>query len=411
MKVCDALFVGTLCLLLAGPLLLFGAQEGVRAPLPSCLTSEDAVRLAGGIAKDDVEENLSLAGFQEGALQNALAGKVSNHVPLKAAALRANAAAQRQTIAAAKELFRYDVAPTSLGSGLLYLEEVDAVSYDPIPLDTGMKVGLRKFAVGLADIARERPDLDVVIYLVGGYHNPAVSPVYAIDPARDFDNIMEFCASAIGECPENLHLLGSEYDDIEGYYQDFFRTDHHWNARGAHKAYEQIADSLAMPKIEPSGETSFDQLRFAGSLSRTALCQLEEVPFDLNMDFSDLRLTSGDGKVMRVDEHARFWSSARTGTVYDFYDAYFDDLSLGTFEGGRGDRDVCLISNSYGGAIQRSLAASSRSLRTFRDLHPSFGGGATFSSRADIPGVDALVFVANPKDCSILGVNHADYFE
>lgn len=291
------------------------------------------------------------------------------------------------------------------------VQEEVASSYDPIPLDTGMKVGLRKFAVGLADLARERPDLDVVIYLVGGYHNPAVSPVYAIDPARDFDNIMEFCASAIGECPENLHLLGSEYDDIEGYYQDFFRTDHHWNARGAHKAYEQIADALAMTKVEPMGETHFDRLRFAGSLSRTSLCQLEEVPFDLNMDFSNLRLKSGDGNIMRVDEHERFWSSAQSGTVYDFYDAYFDDLSLGMFEGGRGDRDVCLISNSYGGAIQRPLAASAHSLRTFRDLHPSFGGGATFSSRADIPGVDTLVFVANPKDCSILGVNHADYFE
>lgn len=410
MRVRNAVFSILLCVLMAGPLTLFGAQELAKADLPSWLSSEDAIQLAGGVDAESVEDNLSVEGFRQGALQSAMAGVMENHIPLKAAALSGRMAFQRQLIDMSQRLFGYDITPTEVGSDYLYYKDIDAVSYIPVGLAPHEKRGMQQFIADVEGFAERHPDVDVVVYVVGGYQNPAASALYEIDPSCDFKGIMELCSESMKDAPDNLYLLGSEYDSVEEYYRDFFHTDHHWNARGIMKAYGQIADVLDMPAIEIEGETYFDEYRFSGSLGRATLYDIEEIPFDLDIDYSNLRIVDANGNYLRSAAHDS-WASREPGLIRDFYTCYYEDLGGRIIEGGLGDRNVCLVSNSYGGGMQRPLAQGSASFRGFYDLHPAFPSHTTLDARYDALSFDTVIFVASPKDYVSFGLYSSAYFE
>lgn len=169
-----------------------------------------------------------------------------------------------------------------------------------------------------------------------------------------------------------------------------------------------------MPAVEASGETAFDDFRYTGSLGRSALFPIEEVPFDLDVDFSNLSVVDDAGAFVKdASSHSAFWNSAQPGLIHNFYDLYFDDLGQQYIVGGTGERNVLLVSNSYAAAIQRFLAQGSTRLRNYRDVQP--GGdhivGTRLSDRLEATGADTVIFLASPKDFASAGLQNPTYFD
>lgn len=406
----DKLFMTTVCCFLCGSLLLFCGQKMMGFDFPSWLTAEDSSYLSGGTIEPDVRTTLNLDGFISEELQRNLEIEVGNYVPCKASAMLGNAALQRGAIAASDTLFNWDCYPTYFGSERLYIPSVDALTYMPLKAQDDYKLGWHNFAEGVCSVAKRHPDVQFVVYVVNGYNYPALNPAYALTsgPSLPEDCLHEMKSSI--ENDTNVTVLTKEYDDLESYYADFFRSDHHWNIKGALYAMDQIIDTLGMESSSYGAPQRLEEQAFSGATARWGLDLVREDTIDITEKFDHLEISSDSG-LLRGDDHSTYYGYFGMSKLCRFYDAYYDNLPLGEITGGRGDGTALLISNSYGAALQRPLADSCEMLVTSRELRSSVAIEESLSRRIDRYGADSVVFVAHPDAFAGFNGKCSKFFE
>lgn len=372
---------------------------GIAVPVE--LTAEPARYLAGGAASADVGANLNLDDFVDKELQSAIETEIGNYIPGKAVAIETNAGMQRTAIAGSSALFPWDCYPTYFGSGRLSLPQADAVTYLPRSRNESMESAWRAFAEGVSCMAEKYPDKRFVLYVVGGYQEPAFDPAYDLvsSPMRPEDCV-DVLKDAVTDV-SNVSVLSLSYKSSEDYYHDFFRTDHHWNINGAFRAYGAIAEELNLRTVESGGTWEIPEYWFTGATARWGVDLLRERVFDCNNSFSELVAKRANGMELRGDDHSDFWDSPVFGKPYRFYDSYYDNLGDCTITGGIGDRSALLVGNSYRGAIQRPLASSYHSLTVNSQLHPATPVTATLEEQMLAAKADDVIFVANPNGYNV----------
>ncbi len=392
----NALFSIGLCAFLCGPAILYGAtRAGIDVPVD--LTAAPAQYLSGGAESANVGEQFSVEGFTSKALQEAVDTEIGNYIPGKAAAIITNAGMQRRAIACSNSLWQWSCYPTYFGSARLFIPGEDAVTYLPQRSNVGAEAAWRSFAEGVAQVAERHPDKRFVLYVAGGYQEPSVNPAYDLvtDPL-----VPSYCVDALravaGDVP-NVSVLSYSYSSSEEYYRDFFRTDHHWNAFGAFRAYESIAEELGLSVVEPGGKREIPDYWFTGATARWGVDLLRERVSDCGNTFADLVAERPDGTKISGDDHSSFWDAPALGKRYQFYDTYYDNLGDCTITGGFGDRNALLVSNSYRGALQRPLASSYRSLSVNSQLHPAVPLTTTLEEQIEAAGAEDVIFAANPS--------------
>lgn len=382
-------------LFLCGPGLLFASvQAGVA--VPEALTSKPAQNLSGGIVEAHVGDHLSIEGFAARQLQAELENEVGNCIPAKANAIIANAALQRGSIAASNALFNWDCYPTYFNSGRLRLPD-DTLTYLPTHKNSAAEGRWRSFADGLAKVAQRHPDKRFILYVVGAYGEPAYNPAYGLvsDPLVPKDCVATV-ESQLEDVP-NVTVLTKEYDSAESYYEDFFRTDHHWNIKGSLSAYGQIVDELGLRKVDAGKMVDIPDYWYTGATARWGIDLLKERVFDCEYDFSELSVKLFDGSVVPGNDHSSFWDAPPLRKPYAFYDSYYDNLGNATISGGVGDRSALLVSNSYRGAIQRPLAWSYHQLTVNAQLHPATPVVETLEEQINAADADDVIIVGNPS--------------
>jgi hypothetical protein len=252
--------------------------------------------------------------------------------------------------------------------------------------------------------------VQVVVYVVGAYDAPAVNP--ADDLVSDSSTYLDCYDEMLAVLADagNVSVLKTECGSLDEYYEDFFRSDHHWTIRGALKAYAQICTALDLEEKDFGGFTTIPDVVFTGATARWSLDLVSEQVEDLVEAFD--YLTMADGAVSAAD-HSALFDLNPLAKKYSVYDMYFNNVPGGLIEGGDGERNVLLVANSYMGALQRPLASSLHALTTAEALHPSHAdllAGGLSAAVADA-GADAVVFVASPADYAIFGNAHADLLE
>ena len=382
--------------------MLYGAARiGITVPVE--MTAEPAQFLAGGAASADVRANLGFKAFSSKKFQDAVETEIGNYIPGKAVAIEANAAVQRTSIAASNTLFGWECYPTYFGSKRLYLPSADAVTYVPQTRNEGAFAQWRAFADGLKSVAERRPEKHFALYVIGGYNEPSFNPAYDLtsQPLRPVDCVDTLREALVGV--PNVDVMTHNYTNAAEYYDDFFRTDHHWNIDGAFRAYGEIADVLGLEQVDKGGTWEIPDYWFTGATARWGVDLLRERVFDCGNSFSELVATRPDGTVLRGDDHDSFWDAPELGRQYRFYDAYYGNLGNCTITGGSGDRSALLVGNSYVGAIQRPLATSYRSLTVNSQLHPSATVTATLEEQMAAADANDVIFVANPGGFNVGG--------
>lgn len=389
------------CLFLVGPFALFAGQRGLNVDAPTWLTSEPAAFLAGGLPTADVASHANLRGFADKQLQSAAETKIGNFIPAKAFAIEMNADWQRASAALSSSLFSWDCYPTYYGSRRIALQNEDAVSYLPSRDSSGMRDRWTKFAEGVSRVADRFPEKRFVVYVVPGYNEPGFNPAYDLvtNPLRP-----EVCAAIMEQVlskHQNVTVLSQSFENGQEYYQEFFRTDHHWNINGAFAAYSQIASRLGLPRIDEEAPREVPDYWFTGATARWGVDLIRERVFDCGSNFSQLSVTLSDGTKTNGDDHDSFWNVSPLRKPYAFYDCYYDNFGDCTIEGGVGERSALLVGNSYKGALQRPLAMSYKQLTVNGQLHPSSPVDSTLSEQIQAASADDIVFVANPSCLSI----------
>ena len=353
---------------------------------------------------------LSLDAFASGELQDGIEGYAADALPFHDQAMLLNVGLQQTGIAQAASLFGFDAFPTYYGSTRLYLPEQDAVTYQPFVHTEYHDQKLAEYAAGIAGAAARHPEKRFVVYMVQGYQEPSVNPAYssvsgAFLPAQAVEEVRELLA----DCP-NVSVLTDSYDSLNDYYQEFFRSDHHWNIKGALRAYNTIAAELGLEVVDV-GSLSLHEVKdgyeFTGATSRWGRHMVSDEALDVDLDYACVTYEK-DGETHDGNDHSSFYDYAPEGIAYSFYDAYYNSIPDGVISG-PGEGKALLISNSYGGAIQRQLATQFSQLERASALWPSYEG-QNFEGLLRDYDADTVIFVANPTDYMTAAATLPDFF-
>ena len=336
-------------------------------------------------------------------------------VPFHDSLLLANAGLQRQGIATANVLAGFELYPSYYGSNYVCDPARNVVTYIPEVNGEGFYKRLHRVGRGLAQQARKHSDTTFVMYLVPGKSTPGASALYEYMPQltrpEEVMSVLEEELAGI----DNLVLVTNSYSSADKYYEDYFRTDHHWNARGAARAYNTIAAELGWEQIDATSTAPIggaEGYRFMGTNARGGLVKTGEEVFDLTRDYSQLSITYADGKTLDGNDHSRFTAYEGPDKPYVFHARYFntfkqvahvENKALGT------QGKALLVSDSYGGAITRPLAMQFALLDRSDDL---FNGAKkrSFERTLAKEDYDTVVFVAHARDLGTAMHNSRRYF-
>ena len=352
----------------------------------------------------------TLESFAAGELQDGIEGFAADSLPFHDQAMLLNAGLQELGISQAAELFGYNVYPTYFGSTRLYSSPEDVVTYMPFRHTEYHDQKLTEYASGLARVARAYPEKRFVVYVVGGYQEPSVNPAYdlvgnAFEPAE----AVRIFEAAFAEYP-NVSVLTNSYSTFSDYYKDFFRSDHHWNILGALRAYNTIAGELGLEQVDIRSldlhEVQTDYA-FTGATSRWGRHIVTEQAFDTDLDYSSVTYMA-NGRELDGNDHCAFSDYVTAGVKFAFYDAYFNSIPDGIISA-TGKGKALLISNSFGGALQRQLATQFETLYKSSALWPGYTGNG-FADLLEESDADTVIFVANPTDYMNMAASVPDFF-
>lgn len=358
-----------LFIMLCGPFgLWFAEHTGIT--LPSWFTMDEAAYLSGGTAKADVRGNLSLSGFGSKALQEAVETAAGNHIPMKGSALIANATLQRSAISLSNELFGWDCYPTYDGSSYIYCPALKALGQIP-SLSTASLQDYNHFCDSIESYSQNNPNQSITIFLVDmsstSASNPAMQYVQAKATTSDVSSYMK---SRLSGC-QNVRIIDNSYVDPIVYYDDFFKSDHHWNARGAFKASKLLL-SRPMPSstFEEISYRTIDGPPYSGAFARSSLCLIEDTPFDFADPFESIVFDS-NGETLSGEEHPAYYEANWLNRHFQFYDLYYNFASSISNTAKPGDGNAVIICDSFGGALLRPVATSYDRVSVTTALHAS----------------------------------------
>lgn len=398
-----AAFAFAICLMLAGPSVLLAAEK-LDVSLPGWLTSEDAAYLSGGVQKTDFSKVTGVRSLLKSIHQNA-EKEIGNYIPMKATALLTNAAWQRDAIALSNGLWGWDCYPTSFGADHLYIPAQKAVCKWPRTVDPASDEGLAAFADGMNGACQRYENVRFASYLV------ARSEAAAPNPARAYLGTTYTAADSAAFLDAALddgagEVLHSNVEDLDTYYEQFFRSDHHWRALGAVSAYNQIADALGKDPL-PTDVVPVEGPLYSGAYARNSLCLVTDDPSELAYDFAGVELSKGDA-VENGNEHALYASADAQNKHWRFYDLFYNSF---TTVKGTGEGRALLVCDSFGFALLRPLATGFAELMCVNSLQATANTDQSLEELLRESGADTVLFVGDPGNFSTFCERNPQFFE
>lgn len=350
---------------------------------------------------------LSLSAVSSGEFQQKAEAYCADHVPLRNQALIGSAALQRQSAALMAALLGTDCYPTFFGSEYAYVGRADALIEIP-GKKTDQLEKLSEFAEGLSDVADRYPGKRFVVLVPehgpGSSINPLVSLV--ADPFAS-DEAIGVLAEGLSGHP-NVFFGTDEgtYDTLGDYFHCYYRTDHHWNARGAASVYNAGAEKAGLPLFDYGEDVPVEGPAFSGSHARFGRDLVAEQPFDTSSRFADVSIELDDGTVIDGDDHA-FFDGRGDLARYQFYECYY---THGVEYSGPGRGTALLVCDSYGYALGRIVAKQYETVHYREDLYFETTEGNLADRIEELDPDDVIIAAALSDYCSQT-TRIPDYFE
>lgn len=363
MRIRDILLTSIVCLFLCGPALLFAGTRFSPSAIPAWLAIEDAFYLSGEETHGDVVGTTTVSGFASGAFQAACETEVGNSIPAKGSALMANAALQRMAIKVSNGLFGWECFPTFFSSSLVEVPSEERLMEMPEASTDEFWAIANEIASALDSFATRHPELGTFVYLGADSQNVEGAPAASLTSASvTYDMLQEVFVSN-GE--HYVWVSGSV--DYDTFLEDWYKTDHHWNIRGAFLAYQRVATALGFGEqlLQPSSELVMTYPPFYGSFARRGLDdtysdELDDYLFD---SFPDLEFIA-DGAELSISELAESltaseiqWNSNKFANRY--IELFHTDYGLLEIRNAscQSGQQLLLVADSYSNCMERFLAA------------------------------------------------------
>ena len=215
--------------------------------------------------------NPSVDSFLSGDFQDDLESYTADALPLRETLLLGKASLQRLSISEMAALLGYDAYHTFFGSGYLHETEGNRLLAAPARQSKKVLNGLAASVDSINDFVASNPGYSYYFAM------PYRSDVLGIGPLAglvsepvDAEFLQSRIFSRLSPDITQINLMPSSYEEFK---EDYFKTDHHWNIKGAYKAYCKINEAMGNASSTlPCGELlTFPTAQFYGSEARSGL--------------------------------------------------------------------------------------------------------------------------------------------
>jgi len=207
------------------------------------------------------------------------------------------------------------------------------------------------------------PEINFFVFYLERMAFASYNPVNLFFPQADKGQSFDYFLS---NKPEKMAVSYWRLNGLEEHQQNFFRTDHHWNIRGAWAGYEIIYDLLKtkIPEISPKlvlkEFKQIEGVEFCGSYARRTLypCQPDILEY-ADVDLPPYRTFLNGIESPRNNRSVYFkgeYNRDRYAEHYAEFFGYVTALVEYDYEN-QSDRNLLIIGGSYTQAMQEFIAA------------------------------------------------------
>ena len=320
-------------------------------------------RVFQGLINEAVD--LFFNNMRDRSLQNQLEFAIADQFPLRIPLTEFSRIFERELISVAYSIFPDPVLPTSLNSSIYITRDRSRLLPEPESFDTLKKQVIDLRIKNYARILNDNPDtnfylLNIETIQYSKFH-PLANSFNNSDSGRSLNYFIE-------NKPKNLHFDNFGISSFQDYETNFFKTDHHWNIKGALIAYKLAYEMIARnykdisPMVDVSKVGLVKGVKFLGSYARGSLYPIKPEPFEYGDFFipefktyiNDRQVTYGHrdqylaGKFSKekyYNHYQGFYGSWKNLIIYEFQNSSKRNLLIITSSHAR--MNQMLIASHY----------------------------------------------------------------
>ena len=257
------------------------------------------------------------------------------------------------------------------------------ISLESIQSDLDVKIG------NLNAVFKSNPDTDFYVYFIEK------------DTEINFETgektgTTEYLLDRLILPEENKKVFGVE--NIEQFRNDFYLTDHHWNNRGAYRAYCELLQMLKpTDQPLPAGEEMLISHGYSGSKNvGLGYDFFKEDFYAYKLNYADMVITTGGKELADYGNQQDFFAGKRSNITYPNF--YGDDIGEIVFStGDESKENIMLIGESFDNAILKLVASHYNNTHSIDLRHYQRQNGETFHIGSYIQEheIDKVLLIGN----------------
>lgn len=173
--------------------------------------------------------------------------------------------------------------PTDLDSNKYVFRDKSRLFPPPRDLTTARKTGIEERIRNYQELIRTYPEINFMVFYIQLIQDSPFHPLNKYFPKSDKGMGVNYFEERI---PSGLQFSKMTFSNYSEYDKYFYRTDHHWNVRGACYGYEKIYQMIKIdfPDISPMNYCDFIEIKglnFLGTYARESLFPVKPDIFEL----------------------------------------------------------------------------------------------------------------------------------
>jgi hypothetical protein len=357
-------------------------------------------RVFQGLINEAVD--LFFNNMKDRSLQNQLEFAVADQFPLRITLTEFSRFFERELISAAYSIFPDRVLPTSLNTSIYVTKDRSRLLPEPESFNTIKKQVIDLRIANYVRLLNDNPNtnfymLNIETIPYSKFHPLATSFINS-DSGRSLNYFIE-------NKPKKLHFDNFGISSFQDYETNFFKTDHHWNIKGALIAYKLVYEMIASeykdisPIVDVSKVGLVKGVKFLGSYARGSLYPIKPEPFEY-VDFSlpefktymndhlitygrrDQYLSGNFSKEKYYNHYQGFYGSWKKLLIYEFQNS--------------SKRNLLIITSSHARMNQMLIASHYRKTYVV-DLRGEVGKSISLKQMIKDYKIDDVLILGQPS--------------
>jgi hypothetical protein len=287
----------------------------------------------------------------------------SDQFPFRMSLIQTAKTLERGMIQLAYSFLDDPAIPADMRSGLVVSRDGKVIDYKPLIYNDQTIANMDQRIKNYGELIAQNPGINFYVYYIERIHTSPYDPLNPYFPQADKGQAFGYFAR---NKPTGLFLEKFQLNSLNDRLNYFYRTDHHWNIRGAWKAYEDIYKMLAPnyaginPVLKLKGFKSLPGLKFYGSFARLTYYPIQPDDFEVaDAEMPPLKIFNRHGTEIVEDAMTAYENGKYDTTPFvNHYASFGGNRDQFLFVNDSGPaRNLLVISSSFAPPIIRFLAA------------------------------------------------------